>query len=211
MKSNNLFPIAKEGFRYIIYAVIAYIIFDILDFDTFEFLSFLSIISLICLYRNPEREKPTFGEKSVVSPVDGKVLSISNVDNEDWAYKVEIGTRCRNVSILRVPMDSAVENISIKRGARLAGHIPLAKKLNENAEIIYKNTQNQKIKVSHMLKQSFDEIHINIQESQKLPQGSRYGVMINGITTIYLPQNFRLNITQGSKVRASQTLVGYFS
>ena len=87
----------------------------------------------------------------------------------------------------------------------------MAKKLNENAEIIYKNTQNQKIKVSHMLKQSFDEIHINIQESQKLSQGSRYGVMINGITTIYLPQNFRLNITQGSKVRASQTLVGYFS
>ena len=62
-----------------------------------------------------------------------------------------------------------------------------------------------------MLKQSFDEIRIAAKESQSLLQGSRYGVMISGVTTIYLPQNFRLNINIGSELKASESLIGYFS
>jgi len=34
--------------------------------------------------------------------------------------------------------------------------------------------------------------------------------MVNGITNIYLPKIFRINLGVGSQVIASQTLVGYF-
>jgi phosphatidylserine decarboxylase len=67
-----------------------------------------------------------------------------------------------------------------------------------------------KIKVLHKLKQSFKSIDIDIQESQSLMQGARYGLMVNGITTIYLPHNFRLNVGIGSELVASETLIGYF-
>jgi len=35
--------------------------------------------------------------------------------------------------------------------------------------------------------------------------------MMSGISELYLPKNFRLNISQGDEVKASQTLLGYFS
>jgi len=61
------------------------------------------------------------------------------------------------------------------------------------------------------LSRSFDDIKLNLSPNQNIVQGSRYGVMLSGITTIYLPQNFRINVNIGQEVNASQSLVGYFS
>ncbi len=207
---NNLLPIAKEGFVYIFYAILAYFIFSFLDLDLFEFISFLSIIALLFIYRNPERELSAFEQNSVLSPVDGVVLSIKESGGE-YTYKVEIDSGYRDVSILRVPMTSLLKKIDLKRGARLSRYSSLAKKINENVELVFENKNLNKIKLLHMLKQSFTSIELGTRESQQLSQGSRYGVMISGITTIYLPQNFRLNVGVGSEVKASESLIGYFS
>ena len=209
MKSN-LLPIAKEGFIYIIYAILAYIVFSLLDFEFFELFSFLAIFFLLFIYRNPERELSLFEQNSVVSPVDGVVLSIKEIEGE-YAYKVEIDSSYLNVSILRVPMASSLKKIYIKKGARLSRHNFLASKINENAELIYEDKNSNKLKISHMLKQSFAGIDLSVKESQNLSQGSRYGVMLSGVTTIYLPQNFRVNVSVGSEVKASESLIGYFS
>ena len=208
---NNLFPVAKEGWNFIGYSVLAFIIFAIFDFDFFEFLSFLAIIFFTFVYRNPEREMPTFQESSVVSPVDGVVSSIEEIEDKDYSYKIEVNGSYLDVSVLRVPMNATIKSFSIKRGARLSQFDSLAKNINENAQLVFEDTNSNTVKVSHMLKQSFDGIKIGIIENQKLSQASRYGVMVNGVTTIYLPQNFRLNISIGNELKASETLIGYFS
>lgn len=210
MMKNNLLPIVKEGLSYIIYAIVAYTFFAIFDLEVLEFIAFLATISLIFVFRNPEREVSLFEENSVVSPVDGVVLAISEIEGE-YAYRVEIDSSCLNVSILRVPMISSLKSIKLKKGARLSKFSSLAKKINENAELIFEDKNSHKLKVSHMLKQSFLGMEISLKESQNLLQGSRYGVMVSGVTTLYLPQNFRLSINLGSEVKASQSLIGYFS
>lgn len=208
---NNLFPIAKEGWNFIGYSALAFVVFSIFDFDFFEFISFLAIIFFIFVYRNPEREMPTFQESSVVSPVDGVVSSIEEIEDEEYAYKIEVSSSYLDVSVLRVPMNSTLKSFSIKHGARLSQFDSLAKNINENVQLIFEDANSNKVKVSHMLKQSFDGIKVGIIENQKLSQASRYGVMVNGVTTIYLPQNFRLNISVGNELKASETLIGYFS
>lgn len=209
MKSN-LFPIAKEGFIYIFYSVLAYFIFSFLDCDLFAFLSLLISVGLIFVYRNPERELSLFGENSVVSPVDGVVLSIEESDDE-YAYKVEIESDYKDVSILRVPMTSTLKKIDLKRGARLSKNNSLAPKINEKVDLIYEDKNSNRLKISHMLKQSFSSIKLSVKESQHLPQGMRYGVMVSGVTTIYIPQNFRLSVSVGNEVKASESLIGYLS
>ncbi|MCK4737887.1 MAG: phosphatidylserine decarboxylase, partial [Sulfurimonas sp.] len=87
----------------------------------------------------------------------------------------------------------------------------LSKKINENSELIFIDKNSNTAKVSHRVKQSFMGINIKAREFQNFNQGSRYGVMVNGVTTLYLPQNFRLNISVGSELVASETLVGYFT
>lgn len=46
---------------------------------------------------------------------------------------------------------------------------------------------------------------------ESLKQASRYGFISNATTTIYLPQNFRVNVAVGSELKGSETLIGYFS
>jgi phosphatidylserine decarboxylase len=154
-----------------------------------------------------------YQENSIVSPVDGTVVSIEELHGEENSgYKVEIEGTYLNVSLLRVPFTSSLEHIEIQRGARLSATSPLSKNINENAELIFADKRSSnKIKIIHKLKQSFETIDIDIIKAQDLLQGTRYGLMINGITTIYLPTNFRLNIGLGSELIASETLIGYFT
>jgi phosphatidylserine decarboxylase len=209
--NNNLLPIAKEGFSRIGFTILAYVIFTILDFDFLEFFSFLLIVFFIFVYRNPERMIPNLEKMSVLSPVDGVLLSIEELENDEYLYKLEINSSYLNVSLLRVPLNGTVKHINIKHGARLSQTVALSRDINERVELDFEDYYKNKMKISHMLKQSFDDIKLNIIPKQNLIQGSRYGLMVNGITTIYLPQNFRLNVNVGQELGASQTLVGYFS
>lgn len=209
--TNNLFFIAKEGWNFILYSVLAFVLFMVIDFEFLAFFAFIFTVFFIFIYRNPERQVPIFQELSVVSPVDGVVLSIEEMDDSTYVYKVEIDTTYTDVSVLRIPFTSSIKQFSIVKGARVSRFNTLGKKLNENSEIVFEDEKNNKIKIVHRLKQSFDGIKIDVLEEQKFQQGSRYGVMINGISTIYLPQNFRLNINVGNQIKASESLIGYFS
>ena len=208
---NNLFPIAKEGWRYIGYSVLAFVFFSILDLDLFEFAAFVLVIFFLFIFRNPERELPRFEPLSVVSPVDGTVMAIDEIKGTDYAYKVTIDSSYFDVSILRAPISGSVKSVDKFSGATLGLDTSLSEKINENSTIVFEDSSANLVKISHMSKQSFDGINLYLHESQNIFQSSRYGVMINGVTTIYLPQNFRLNITVGNEIKACESLVGYFS
>jgi len=210
---NNLLPIAKEGWNYLAGAILLMLVFTLLNLDFLQFFAFLASLFFIFVFRNPERQNMLYQEDSVVSPVDGTVISIEELDNEDsYAYKIEIDSSCLNVSLLRVPFTSIIEHIELHRGARLSHTTPLSKLLNENAELIFSDkNSNNKVKVTHTLKQSFKGIDLDVTNAQNLLQGSRYGLMINGITTLYLPHNFRLNVSLGAELVACESLLGYFT
>jgi len=209
---NNLFPIAKDGWKYIAYAIAACIIFSILDLDLFQFLSFVSILLLLYIFRNPERELPSFEENQVLSPVDGEVLSIDTLDASDaYAYKVVINTTYKDVAILRAPMNASVSYLKENKGARLSIDNPLARKINENVTIVFEDTHKNKIKLTHILKQSLCGVNVDLENKKRVVQSARYGLMVNGITEIYLPKNFRISLVLGEEVIASKSLIGYFS
>ncbi len=207
---NNLLPIAKEGWNYIGYSIGALVISFVLGLELFISLSFVLIIFLIFIFRNPERELPIFENLSVLSPVDGKVLSIEEIKDSEFAYKLTIDSDFLDVSILRSPMNASVSSVKKQNGTRLSFDDELGKKINENSSLIFEDSNENKLKISHTLKQSFCSINIEAIDSKNIHQSSRYGVMVNGTTAIYLPQNFRLNVSVFDEVKASQTLIGYF-
>ena len=208
---NNLLPIAKEGWKYIGYSILAIFIFSLLGFGTLEFLALFATAFFIYIFRNPERESLIYEQNSVVSPVDGTVISIDEIKDDNYAYKLCINSTYLDVSLLRVPLSSDLISMDVKHGSRLSNFSALSQKINEKIVLTFEDKNNNVLKVDHMLKQSIVPIHIDIIEKQKLLQGSRYGVMVNGITTLYLPQNFRINVSVGTEVNASQALIGYFS
>lgn len=210
---NNLLPIAKEGWSYLAISFLLMFIFTLLNFDFLQFFSFLAILFFIFVFRNPERQNMLYQESSVVSPVDGTIISIQEIDDEDgYAYKVEIDSTYLNVSLLRSPFTSTIEQVELYRGTKLPHTNALSKTLNENATLLFiEKNSNNKVKVTHILKESFKDINLDVVKTQSIQQGARYGLMINGITTLYLPQNFRLNVNVGAELLACETLLGYFT
>ncbi|WP_457746537.1 phosphatidylserine decarboxylase [Sulfurimonas sp.] len=208
---NNLFIIAKSGWKYIFYALLASVVFTVLDLEILSFLSFLAAGAVAYFFRNPERGLPFFQANALVSPCDGVIVSVDDVEDKEYAYKVDIESSYFDVSILRIPMNAKLSSIALTHGTRVGKKSKLFYDLNEFAELNFIDENGNKIKVVHRLKQSFAPLEIDIVKAQELMQTARYGVMINGVTSIYLPHNFRLNLNVGNEVKASETLVGYFS
>ncbi len=208
---SNLLPVSRFGFKYIGVALCAFIVFSLLDLEFLAVISAVLIVVFVFVYRNPERELVSFEQESLLSPADGTVVSIDEIENPEYTYRVEIESSYMDVGVLRAPFDSCVKSLILQKGARLSKESPLSQDLNENVEITFENTHLNKVKIRHVLKRSFDEINIDLAIGQNIKQSSRYGFVSNATTILYLPQNFRLNIALGSEVKASQTLIGYFS
>ena len=207
--SNNLFPIAKEGWNYVIYSFLAFLVLWFLDLEFLQFFAFLAILFFLFIYRNPERQMPSFEKGGIVSPVDGIVTSIKEIQNDEYSHKISIESAYFDVSILRSPIEAKIVNIDISRGASLAKSSNLSNKLNENIEFVFENSNLNKIKISHQNILSFDEIKFDVFVGKKLIQGARYGVLPKGITNIYLPKNTKTNLIVGVKLKACESLIGY--
>lgn len=211
MKSN-LFPIAREGWKYFLLSAILFILFYLFSFTLLSFLTFLATIFIVFTFRNPERELALFSEGSVIAPSDGIVNSITEIEDTIYSYKIEIENNCLDVGILRVPMRAKIEAILKQHGSRVSKKSKLFNDINENIELTFIDEKSNKVKITHTLKNSFAPLYVNnIAKEQTVNQTQRYGFMVNGITTIYLPNNFRLNINVSDEIKASQTLLGYFS
>jgi len=212
MKSN-LLPIAKEGWNYLTYSVSALVLFTILDLDLLQLFAFLTTLFFLFIFRNPERENMLYQQNSVVSPVDGVVSSIEELQGENsYAYKVGIEGSYMNVALLRAPFTSTLQNLELQRGARLSDMKSLSKSINENAVLTFNDEDSSnKMKIVHRLKQSIKGIDLDVIKGQRVIQGSRYGLVVNGTTELYLPHNFRLNVDVGNELRASESLIGYFT
>jgi phosphatidylserine decarboxylase len=211
LMSNNILPVSKFGFTKISYSLAFLLFFLIFDFDTLAFLAFVVSIALIYIYRNPEREVLIFEKNSLLSPVDGKIISIEELENSEYAYKIEIQNHITDIGVLRSPMSAKLIDVKLMRGAKTSDTSTLFKKINENATLIFEDEVGNKVTIEHRLKQSLDSIFLDVLKEQSVVQNSRYGFMSNGVTSLYLPQNFRLNVDVGFEVSGSQTLIGYFS
>lgn len=215
MEQSDTFIIAKEGWKFVGGAFAAFIVFILLDLDLLQFIAFAASIVFAYIYRNPERITPYYQEHSIVSVADGRVRAIETVEScpfmEGPCYKVEVVSGIFDTSLLRMPFEGVVRHLELRRGSRLSSLRPLALKLNERALLCFETSDGQKCAVEHMLDQSIDAISLHTRHEQKLPQGGRYGLMVRGTHTLYLPTESRVAVKVGDELRAGESLIGYFS
>ena len=207
----NLFPVAQEGWKYIASTSAFLILFTLLDFDLLTFFTSLLLIGFIYLFRNPERQLPMFEKLSVVSPSDGVVKAIVELQESEYSYRVDIESSSLDVAVLRTPLNAKLESVIKYNGTRVSKNSNLFNGTNENVELVFIDENENRLKIVHTLKQSFAPLFIDIIKSQNLQQTTRYGLMLNGVTSIYLPNNFRLNVNVANELKASESLIGYFS
>ncbi len=208
---NNLFPIAKEGWKYLFLSLPLSILFLLVDWNLLAFITFIITLFSFYVFRNPERELPLFEANSFLAPSDGVVNSIEEINENGYLYKVEIEGSYLDVALLRVPMKAQLISSQKYNGTRVSKQSSLFEALNENLTLTFEDEQNNNFRVEFRVKNSFCSLESNLIVAQKLNQAARFGFMLHGVTTLYLPSNFRLNIQRGNRLKASESLIGYFS
>ena len=205
---NNLFPISKEGWNYIAYAVILFLVLGFLDLEFLQFFAFIGIMFFIYIYRNPERQIMALERGGVVSPVDGRV---SDIKEGSDGLDIIVESSYSDVSVLRVPISCVAKNIKTVKGASLSKRSSKSEILNEKLTVDFEDENKRVIKITHLSTLSFTNISHDLNESQKLIQGFRYGFMPKGVTKITLPKGSKVDVDIGSELKGCESIIAYLS
>lgn len=209
---NDTFILSSRG--WLLSGVIGalFLFFTMTGLHLFQFMTGALLLAVLAIFRNPERNTSETEADGVISSVDGVVLSVEETMVDDHKMtKVTIMNSLWDVSMLRAPFDGIVEGFKVRHGASLPLYNPLADTLNEKVVISFRSHKGDEIYIEHLSEQSCFPIGIELEKSQKLKEGSRYGFLAKGRSIIYLPENTRLSVNAGSSVRAGESVIGYLN
>lgn len=170
-------------------------------------------------FRDPERKVPQ-GEDLILSPADGKVIDISEVEEENFLRSrvkvVRIFMSIFNVHVQRSPVKGKVEWIKYKPGKFKAAYTEKASEGNESNFIgIQKsnkpNSNRQRIIVKQIAGSVARRICCWCKEGNNIVAGQRIGMVRFGSRAdVYLPQEVEIKVKKGDRVVGGETLLGKF-
>ncbi|MDZ7699853.1 MAG: phosphatidylserine decarboxylase family protein [Deltaproteobacteria bacterium] len=213
---KNRWPIAKEGFPFVLAGCGITLLFFFLGWLIPAI--FFSLITLFILYffRDPERPHNP-AEKSVLTPADGKVLEVRKVPSDDnplghAALKVSIFMSLFDVHVNRIPVQGTIRKIDYTPGKFFSADLDKASRYNENNRVLMETVDSQKLAVIQIAGLVARRIACWVEEGDKVSSGQRFGLIRFGSRLeVFLPADSRMVVQKGDKVKAGQTVIGYLS
>ena len=174
--------------------------------------SILGLFFLFSLnfFRDPIRKVPN-DKDIIISPADGKVVKISEVDDPEVgesAKSVSIFLNVFDVHVNRVPVDGIVESKERKSGKFLAAFDHDASDLNEQVITIFKNDSG-KIKVKQIAGLIARRILCYANTDSEMKKGDRLGfIRFGSRTDLLMPKNYNIQVKIGQRVTGGETIIG---
>ena len=209
----------KEGFNIIIISFFITVIFGVLSeylIESKNLKTSLQVIILIILnlvlqfFRNPNR--PALGKKDLlVSPVDGKIVSISEIYEDEYfndkRLQISIFMSPINVHVTRFPVSGKIIYSKYHPGKYLVAWHPKSSKLNERTTIVIENQFLGKVMYRQIAGTVARRIVNYAIENQTAVQGEDAGfIKFGSRVDIFLPPDTKLKIKNGQKVKGGITL-----
>jgi phosphatidylserine decarboxylase len=161
-------------------------------------LVFLLSFFFIIFFRDPAR---SIG-RGVVSPADGKVMSIDEKMN-----KVSIFMRVHDVHVNRAPAEGVVLNVKHYKGS----HVPAFKKDSQRNErvVIDMKTRLGDMKIIQIAGIIARRIVPYVRPHKRLKKGQRIGIIrLGSRVDLYLPKTVKIITEKGNRVYAGTTQIG---
>ncbi len=177
------------------------------------------LLFTLFFFRDPRRSPPP-GEHVIVSPADGKVVDIEQVDEPEYlggkADRVGIFLSIFSVHVNRAPLAGRIGVVKYKPGKFLAAFNDRASRENESNFIGIETDLDAPAggKLKLAVKQISGVIARRIVcargEGELLARGEKFGMIKFGSRTeLYLPPGTaELAVRVGDKVRAGKTVIG---
>jgi len=179
----------------------------------FNYFSFTFLLFTLYFFRNPKR-KPVGTSNQMVSPADGKVIQIINVDDPDIsnAKQISIFLSIFNVHSQHVPIDSSVISSNYFSGKYLLAFNHKTSSKNEQSITLFKTKENNKYKIKQIAGFIARRILNYMESDQSVIKGQRLGFIRFGsrVEIIVSSNNFDIIVKKGDKIKANISTIGIF-
>ena len=175
------------------------------------------IFSLILLFslnffRDPDRKIPE-GDNIIISPADGKITTITTINDPDVGENsklVSIFLNVFDVHANRVPVSGNVISVNHKDGRFVSAFRHDAADVNEQTITLF-DTSFGAVKVKQIAGLIARRILCYAKSGQKMDKGDRLGfIMFGSRTDVIFPPSVNVLVKAGQRVVGTETIIGNF-
>jgi phosphatidylserine decarboxylase len=204
-------PIVKEGYRYIAILACLTACVVIVMGAYWSIIPGVFLVFVTFFFRNPNRKVPG-NETYVMSPADGKVMSVCDIYDEEFllaeAIKVTIFLSVLDVHVNRSPIAGEIIYQQYTCGRFRPAYKESAGCENERHSLGIENDQ-MKILVTQIAGILARRIVSWVTLGNVLTQGERYGMIKFGsCTEVVMPKSVEVLVKKGDRVRGGETIIG---
>ena len=215
-----LFNFAQEGASLILVtmllSVASLILYNQFQYDVFLTLFYLQFFYfLVCcfFFRDPIREIKTPNQDKFLSPADGTILSVKDIEDPDIgpAKKISIFLSFFNVHRQWVPLNSKVLNMHYNPGKYFIAFKEKASLDNEHTSILFKDTHDNPFRIKQIAGFIARRIVNHMKPDLQVEIGQKLGfIKFGSRVEIVVPNNFEVFVQKGDKVKGCKTILGEF-
>ena len=210
---DKIFPkIHEEGYKFLTIIILITIVLYFVS----GFLSFISLLLTIWVYyffRDPERN-PINDENYLVSPADGTVLDVSEVNGpkelglENRKFKkISIFMNVFDCHVNRSPCSGVISEVLYKPGKFFNASLDKASEENERNYFSIKSSNGEDIIVVQIAGLIARRIVTEVDKNEQLSQGSKIGMIRFGSRAEVYFENYNSLVKVNQKTIAGETLL----
>jgi phosphatidylserine decarboxylase len=210
---NSRWPVAREGFPFILIGILITVLFAIFGWRIPTFILGFVTIFVIYFFRDPGRTCAC-PEDCIVAPADGRIIKIQEIEDVtnplgEPAVLISIFMNLFNVHVNRVPVSGIIERTDYHPGKFFSANLDKASALNERNCLILKTRTSRRIAVTQIAGLVARRIVCWAGKGDHLKTGQRFGLIRFGSRLdVHLPKNSEVTALMGQKVKAGQTVIG---
>jgi phosphatidylserine decarboxylase len=206
--------IVKEGYPIIFSAAVLSFGAFAVGWKPIGLILSLLTLAVAAFFRDPERTPPA-GEGLIVSPADGKVVSIAAIKGEsklpEAATRVSIFLSPLDVHINRTPIEGKIESVKYSPGRFIAAYKDEASTRNEQNALYIADARGRRLGVVQVAGVVARRIICRAKPGDKVVRGQRFGlIMFGSRTDTYLPSGCCVEVVEGQRVKGGETILGRF-
>lgn len=207
-------PVAQEGYPFIALAGFATLVAAVLEHDLLSCLLLALTAFILYFFRDPARIVPE-QDDALVSPADGRVILVEKVYDDTFlnehACKVSIFMNIFDVHVNRAPFSGRVTSIRYRPGKFYAADSERGALENETCALLLDGGEGRTLACVQMAGLIARRIVCWAERGDALRKGQRFGLIRFGSRVdIYLPLQVQLEVSVGRRVKAGETILGYF-
>ena len=216
-----LFNFAQEGASLILVTMLlsiaSLILYNQFQYDVFLtsfYLQFFYFLVCCFFFRDPIREIKTPNQDKFLSPADGTILSVKDIEDPDIgpSKKISIFLSFFNVHRQWVPLNSKVLNMHYNPGKYFIAFKEKASLDNEHTSILFKDTHDNPFRIKQIAGFIARRIVNHMKPDLQVEIGQKLGfIKFGSRVEIVVPNNFEVFVQKGDKVKGCKTILGEFT